>query len=55
MKTTKSGDGADDVYKTKWPHFDDLKFLDVHITVKSSRSNLDVSAYYCKWYWAYTT
>ena len=44
----KSGDGADDVYKPKWIHFKNLKFLDEFVTQKSSRSNLQ-EIYYCKY------
>ena len=34
-KKTKSGDGADDVYKLKWPYFQQLSFLEQFITAKS--------------------
>ena len=27
-KKTKSGDGADNIYESKWPHFKRLQFLD---------------------------
>ena len=39
-KKTKSGDGADDIYESKWPHFKCLQFLDEFVTAKNSRSNL---------------
>ena len=38
----KSGDGLDDVYVSKWPHFVKLKFLDDFITAKPSASNFKV-------------
>ena len=45
QKKTKSGDGADDVYASKWVYFGRLKFLDDYITAKRSRSNLQVMFY----------
>ena len=41
-KKRKSGDGADDVYHSKWVHFERLKFLDEHLNPKNSQSNLQV-------------
>ena len=35
----KSGDGADDMYTSKWVHFHRLRFLDDFITAKQSVSN----------------
>ena len=34
FKKRPTGTGTDDVYKPKWPHFDQLKFLDDFITPK---------------------
>ena len=45
-KKTKSGDGADDIYESKWPHFKHLKFLDEFVTAKNSRSNLQVCMFH---------
>ena len=41
----KSGDGLDDVYVSKWLHFEKLKFLDDFITAKQSVSNFKVIMY----------
>ena len=41
-KERKSGDGADDVYTSKWIHLSQLHFLDAFETAKTSRSNLEV-------------
>ena len=43
IRTNKSGDGTDNLYKTKWPYFDRLKFLNDHITARATQSNLEVS------------
>ena len=42
-KKRKTGDGADDIYKSSWVHFSRLKFLDDFVSTESSRSNLEVS------------
>ena len=34
FKKRPTGTGTDDVYKPKWPHLDQLKFLDYFITPK---------------------
>ena len=39
VKKRKSGDGADNVYSSKWVHFQHLTFLDDFITPKTSVSN----------------
>ena len=44
-KKRKSGDGTDDIYQSKWVHFERLKFLDVHLNPKTSQSNLQVCTY----------
>ena len=41
-KKRKSGDGADDVYKSKWQHLSQMNFIEAFVTPKSSRSNLKV-------------
>ena len=38
----KSGDGADDVYKSKWQHLSQMNIIEAFVTPKSSRSNLKV-------------
>ena len=38
----KSGDGFDDIYVSKWPHFDNLQFLADFVTAKRSVSNFKV-------------
>ena len=38
----KSGDGLDDIYISKWLHFEKLKFLDDFIMAKQSVSNYKV-------------
>ena len=43
MRKSKSGDGADDIYISKWQHYKQLSFLDAFVTAKSSRSNLQVN------------
>lgn len=41
-KSTKSGAGTDDVYKSKWSHFESLDvFLHCQITPRQSLSNMD--------------
>ncbi|XP_053390822.1 uncharacterized protein LOC128553672 [Mercenaria mercenaria] len=41
-KSTKSGSGTDDVFKSKWPYFASLDaFLNAQITPRQSTSNLD--------------
>ena len=44
-KKRKSGDGTDDIYQSKWVHFERLIFLDVHLNPKTSQSNLQVCTY----------
>ena len=39
----KTGQGLDEVYVSKYPHFDRLRFLDDFVGAKSSISNLKVS------------
>ena len=40
----KTGEGADEVYVSKWPHYNSLKFLDdIDVLPKPSISNLEVS------------
>ena len=41
----KSGDGLNDVYISKWPHFDKLQFLADFVTAKRSVSNFKVLLY----------
>lgn len=41
-KTRKTGQGLDEVYVSKFPHFDKLHFLDDYVVAKSSISNLKV-------------
>ena len=41
-KKRKSGDGADEVYTTKWPHFQRLRFLDEFQNPMKSTSNMKV-------------
>ena len=41
-KKRKSGDGADDVYRSKWQHLSQINFIEAFVTPKSSRSNLKV-------------
>ena len=38
----KTGTGTDEVYVSKWPHLEQLKFLDDFIIAKKSISNLSV-------------
>ena len=38
----KTGTGTDEVYVLKWPHLEQLKFLDDFIITKKSISNLSV-------------
>ena len=47
FKKRPTGTGTDDVYKPKWPHFDQLKFLDDFITPKKTISNLEVRILLC--------
>lgn len=42
----KNGDGLSDVYTSKWPHFEKLRFLDDYVTAKQSVSNFKVSITY---------
>ena len=45
----KTGTGTDEVYVSKWPHLEQLKFLDDFIIAKKSISNLSVvSKVLCK-------
>ena len=44
VKKRKSGDGADDVYKSKWLHLSQMRFIDAFVTPKTSHSNLKVSS-----------
>eukprot|EP00731_Ephydatia_muelleri_P014914 Em0008g634a len=39
----KTGTGTDEVYVLKWPHLEQLKFLDDFIITKKSISNLSVN------------
>ena len=39
VKNRKSGDGADDIYTSKWIHFPQLQFLDDFVTAKKTVSN----------------
>eukprot|EP00731_Ephydatia_muelleri_P036605 Em0288g4a len=39
----KTGTGTDEVYVSKWPHLEQLKFLDDFIIAKKSISNLSVN------------
>ena len=38
-----SGMGQDEVYTSKWPHFQRLRFLDDQVTPRKGRSNLTVT------------
>ena len=38
----KTGQGAAEIYTSKWQHFQRLYFLDDYVTPKSSHSNLEV-------------
>ena len=38
----KSGQGADDVYVSKWPYLERLRFLDEFVAPKKSISNIQV-------------
>ena len=42
-RKSKSGEGAETVYITKWPHFQRLRFLEEFIIPKKSISNITVS------------
>ena len=42
IKKRKSGDGADDIYKSSWVHYDSLKFLDDFVSARPSQSNHQV-------------
>lgn len=42
-KKKKSGDGADDVYISKWMYFERLNFLDDYVSARNSRSSFEVS------------
>ena len=42
-RKTKTGTGTDDVYVSKWQYLDRLRFLEDHLTVKQTTSNLKVS------------
>ena len=41
----KSGSGLDDVYISKWPHFNKLRFLDEFVVAKKSTTNLQASKF----------
>ena len=43
FKERPTGTGTDDVYKSKWPHFEELQFLQDFITSRATTSNLQVS------------
>ncbi|KAL5491422.1 hypothetical protein EMCRGX_G016706 [Ephydatia muelleri] len=43
----KTGTGTDEVYVLKWPHLEQLKFLDDFIITKKSISNLSVIIIAC--------
>ena len=36
----RTGTGVDEVYNSKWPFYEQLKFLDDHVMAKSSISNM---------------
>ena len=38
--TTKNGDGRDDVYESKWPHFKSLVFLRDSVAAKKTSSSM---------------
>ena len=42
-RTKKTGQGLDDVYVSKYPHFDSLHFLDDYMVAKHTVSNYKVS------------
>ena len=41
-KKRKTGQGADEVYVSKWPYFERLRFVDEFVAPKKSTSNLQV-------------
>ena len=43
VKKRKTGTGIDEVYISKWTHFEKLMFLKDFVIPKSSTSNLEVS------------
>ena len=44
-KKKKTGQGLDEVYVSKYPHFDQLRFLDDFVTAKSSITNIKGARY----------
>ena len=42
-KKRKTGQGVDEVYVSKFPHFERLQFLDDFVGAKNSISNIQVS------------
>lgn len=46
VKKKKTGTGADEVYISKWVHFEKLMFLKDFVILKNSTSNLEVSIKY---------
>ena len=45
FKKRPTGTGTDDVYKSKWPHFEELQFLQDFITSRATvRDEVELSA-----------